>query len=108
MDNLIKKEGLEITSTKLDLLYRLDSHEYKSGLVIGTGSKLKMSDPNYYEPLAQRWFKSTYSMEEMEQRFVDWAHNDIATELQGVIDDDNIVMEIRIWNKIGSENDGKE
>ena len=48
------------------------------------------------------------NLSNVEQQFIDWAHNDIATELQGVIADDNIVMEIRIWNKIGSENDGKE
>ena len=99
MINLIKNEELEITSTKLDLLYQLDFHEYESGLVIGTGSKLKMSKPNYFEPLAQRWFKSTYNMKEMEQRFIDWAHNDIATELQGTIDDPDTILEIRIWNR---------
>jgi hypothetical protein len=39
------------------------------------------------------------NMADIEQLFTDWAHNDIATELQGVIDDDDIIMEIRIWNR---------
>ena len=90
---------MEITSKRLNLLYKLHMHEYKSGLVIGTGSKVLLDNPNWYEPLDQTWFPSIRDKGLMEQRFIDWAHNDIATELQGAIDDPDIIMEIKIWNR---------
>ena len=98
---------MEITSKKLNLLYKLDMHEYKSGLVIGTASKVVLDNPNWYEPLDQIWIPSVTDKGSMEQKFIDWAHNDIATELQGVIDDDDIMMEIRIWNR-GDFRNGKK
>ena len=96
MDNLIKNEGLEITSKRLDLLYKLIPN-------VAIAYKFNLSEPDRVLMV-----KEFNNLSNVEQQFIDWAHNDIATELQGVIDDDNIVMEIRIWNKIGSEIDGKE
>lgn len=43
--------------------------------------------------------KEFMNLHNVEQQFIDWAHNDIANELQGIIDDDSIVMEIRIWKR---------
>jgi len=73
---------MEITSKKLDLLYKLDLHEYESGLVIGMGSKVTLTNPNWYRPLVQYWFPSTRDKKKMEQLFIDWAHDDIAKGLQ--------------------------
>jgi|TARA_R110002020_G_scaffold253928_4_gene467623 hypothetical protein len=82
---------MEITSTRLDLLYKLVPE-------VAIAYKFKLSDPDTV--LEDVTFNNIHNVE---QQFIDWAHNNIATELQGVIDDDDIVMEIRIWNKIKGE-----
>lgn len=79
---------MEITSTRLDLLYKLVPE-------VSIAYKFKLSEPDTV--LEDITFSNIYNVE---QQFIDWAHNNIATELQGVIDDDDIVMEIRIWNKV--------
>ena len=89
MVNLIKSEVLEITSTRLDLIYVFIPETCQ-------GLKYKLSTKGVEEDIANTIFVNKHNVE---QQFIDWAHNDIATELQGVIDDDDTVMEIRIWNK---------
>jgi len=89
MVNLIKPEVLEITSTRLDVVYIL-----KPNML---GEKHKLSIKGRSDSILNT--KVFANMHNVNQQFIDWAHNDIATELQGVIDDDDTVMEIRIWNK---------
>tara|TARA_R100000808_G_C2105501_1_gene121255 strand:+ start:616 stop:858 length:243 start_codon:yes stop_codon:yes gene_type:complete len=78
---------MEITSKRLNLLYKLEKESAR-------GLKYKLSEP--HDILEGIKFHNVANIEQM---FIDWAHNDIAAELQGVIDDDDIVMEIRIWNR---------
>ena len=85
---------MEITSKRLNLLYRLVVSWSAENGMTGQGSKYKLSEPT--EPLEIIEFAN---LANVEQHFTDWAHNDIATELQGIIDDDDIIMEIRIWNR---------
>jgi NAD-dependent DNA ligase len=82
---------MEITSTRLDLLYKLVPD-------VAIAYKFKLSEPDTV--LEDITFNNIHNVE---QQFIDWAHNNIATELQGIIDDDDIVMEIRIWNKTKGE-----
>ena len=51
--------------------------------------------------------KTFSNLHDVEQQFIDWAHNDIASELQGVIDDEDTIMEIRIWNKLQSSENSR-
>ena len=78
---------MEITSKRLNLLYKLEKESAR-------GLKYKLSEP--HDILEGIKFHNVANIEQM---FIDWALNDIAAELQGVIDDDDIVMEIRIWNR---------
>tara|TARA_R110002167_G_scaffold235136_1_gene440396 strand:+ start:7836 stop:8105 length:270 start_codon:yes stop_codon:yes gene_type:complete len=87
MTNLIKNKMVEITSTKLNLIYVLDE-DY--------GYKYVLSTMGADIPIDKILFSNK---ENVNQQFVDWAHNNIANELQGVIDDVDTIMEIRIWNK---------
>ena len=74
---------MEITSKRLNLLYRLEDDE---------GVKYKLKDPS--EVIGLIRFANRANIEQL---FTDWAHNDIAFELQGIIDDDDVILEIRIW-----------
>ena len=76
---------MEITSKRLNLLYRLEDDE---------GVKYRLSDPS--EVIDFTVFANRANIEQL---FTDWAHNDIAFELQGIIDDVDVIMEIRIWNR---------
>jgi len=87
MTNLISSKIVEITSTKLDLIYILDK-DY--------GFKYTLSTMGADLPKDKILFSNK---ENVNQQFIDWAHNNIANELQGVIDDVDTIMEIRIWNK---------
>jgi len=78
---------MEITSTKLDLIYCL---------LENTGYKYTLSTMGQEEEILFHKFNNIHNIE---QKFIDWAHNDIASELQGILDDDDTVLEIRIWNK---------
>jgi muramoyltetrapeptide carboxypeptidase LdcA involved in peptidoglycan recycling len=71
---------MEITSTRLDLLYKLVPD-------VAIAYKFKLSEPDTV--LEDITFNNIHNVE---QQFIDWAHNNIATELQGIIDDDDIVM----------------
>ena len=76
---------MEITSKRLNLLYRLKGNE---------GTKHRLNDPKEVID-----FTLFANMANIEQLFTDWAHNDIAFELQGIIDDVDVKMELRIWNR---------
>jgi len=90
VDNLIKSEVLEITSTKLDLVYVFQPDT-------STGVKHKLSTKGRTDSVLRK--KVFANKHNVEQQYIDWAHNDIASELQGVIDCSDTIMEIRIWNK---------
>lgn len=86
----MKSNIQEITSTKLDVVYVFNPEQ-------SLGERHRLSIKGRTNSILST--KSFANMHNVNQQFIDWAHNDIASELQGVIDCEDTVMEIRIWNK---------
>ena len=96
-DGFQEVDNMEITSKRLDLLYKLIEWPDRK---MAQGFKYKLSAGCKSEPLDWTPIANYHNLEE---QFTNWAHNDIAKELQGVIDDEDIITEIRIWNRSKGE-----